>query len=119
MNINETTRIYVAGCAGMLGDAVFRRFSPISTVKATDIIVNEEWIEYADVRDYAAIRESIVTFRPDVILNLAAITDLEQCECEQENAWLTNALGAENLGLIANEVDATYVYVSTAGIFDG
>jgi dTDP-4-dehydrorhamnose reductase len=81
--------------------------------------VNEEWIEYADVRDYAAIRESIVTFRPQVILNLAAITDLEVCEREQENAWLTNGLGAENLGLIANELDATYIYVSTAGIFDG
>jgi dTDP-4-dehydrorhamnose reductase len=50
---------------------------------------------------------------------LAALTDLEFCEREQENAWLTNGLGAENLGLIASQLDVPYVYISTAGIFNG
>jgi dTDP-4-dehydrorhamnose reductase len=103
----------------MLGDSVYRLFSSLAEVQATDIVVNEPWLGYADVRDYAAMRKSILPFKPEVIINLAALTDLEQCEHEPENAWLTNGLGAENLGLIANELDATYVYVSTAGIFDG
>ncbi len=119
MKITRDTRIYLAGCGGMLGDAVRAHFHPIATVTATDIVTNEPWLAYADVRDYAATRQSIVSFRPDVIINLAAITDLEECEREPENAWLTNALGAENLALVANELDATYIYISTAGVFDG
>lgn len=119
MKISADTRIYIAGCGGMLGDSVYRCFSSIAEVRATDIVVNEPWISYADVRDYAAMRESILAFKPHIIINLAALTDLEQCEREQENSWLTNALGAENLGLLANELDATYLYVSTAGIYDG
>src|SRR5690348_9302910 len=113
------TRVYIAGCGGMLGDAVYRRFSRIADVKATDIDLNEPWLEYADVRDFSQISDSVRSFGPDVIINLAALTDLELCEKEPENAWLTNALGAENLGLIAEQLGIPCLYISTAGIFVG
>ena len=103
----------------MLGDAVYRRFSAVAQVMATDIDVNEPWLTFGDVRDYASIAEQIKRFQPDVIINLAALTDLEYCEREADNAWRTNALGAENVGLVANQLDVPYVYISTAGIFDG
>ena len=47
------------------------------------------------------------------------MTDLEVCEQDKENAWLTNGLGAENLTLIATKLNVTLVHISTAGIFDG
>jgi len=119
MRITRESRIYLAGCGGMLGEAFYARLAPIAQVKATDIDVNEPWLSYADVRDYGEISKSIKEFTPDLIINLAALTDMEYCEREPQSAWLTNALGAENVGLVANEIDATYVYISTAGIFDG
>lgn len=119
MIIGKNTRVYVAGCGGMLGASVYALFHRLCTTKATDIDLNEPWLEYGDVRDYKAIRESIIAFKPDVIINLAALTDLEYCERNQENTWLTNALGPENIGLVANELDVPYVYISTAGIFGG
>ena len=120
MKIETGTRVYVAGCGGMLGDAMYARLQRCgATIKATDINCNENWLEYGDVRDLASIRKSIIDFEPNLIINLAALTDLEFCEKEQENSWLTNALGAENLGLVANELDVPYVYISTAGIFGG
>jgi dTDP-4-dehydrorhamnose reductase len=103
----------------MLGAAVHAEFSAVATARATDIDVNEPWLAYADVRDLSAIRADITAFRPDLVVNLAALTDLELCEREPGNAWLTNALGAENLGLVANELGVPYVYISTAGIFGG
>ena len=104
----------------MLGDAMYARLEAAgATIKATDINCIESWLKYGDVRDFVAIRKSIVDFVPDLIINLAALTDLEFCEKEQENSWLTNGLGAENLGLVANELDVPYVYISTAGIFGG
>ena len=115
----STTKVYIAGCGGMLGEAVYNTFSEVSQVKATDIDVNEEWIEYADVRDMDSIRRSIVEYSPDILINLAAITDMEECETNQKDAWLTNSLGAENLAIIANQLDIPLVYISTAGIFGG
>ena len=119
MRIDAATRIFIAGCGGMLGDAVYAHFAPMAAVHATDIDVNEPWLRYGDVRDYAAMAAQIAELRPHVIINLAAMTDLEECERETDRAWATNALGAENLGLLAVKHDATYVYVSTAGIFGG
>lgn len=119
MKIDKSTRVYIAGCGGMLGQAVYALFAEHADVRATDIDVNESWLSYADVRDYAAIAADIRAFKPDVILNLAALTDLEHCEKNEESSWLTNALGAENVGLVAGELDVPYVYISTAGIFGG
>lgn len=119
MKITGHTRVFVAGCGGMLGDAVYSRFDRVAKVKATDIDVNEPWLSYGDVRDLDEMSRLIQDFRPNVIINLAAITDMELCEKDPETAWMTNALGAENLGLLANQIDATYVYICTAGIFDG
>ena len=119
MNITKKTRIYVAGCGGMLGEAVYNHFSPIAELMATDIDTNESWLGYADVRDYLSINRSIEEFQPNIIINLAALTDLEECEEDKENAWLTNGLGAENLVLIASKLNATLIHISTAGIFDG
>jgi dTDP-4-dehydrorhamnose reductase len=119
MMITKNTKVYLAGCGGMLGDAVYKRFAAISDIKATDIDLNAPWLSYADVRDYADISRSIKSFDPDIVINLAAKTDMEYCEKDPQQAWLTNALGAENVGLVAAELDAVYVYISTAGIFDG
>jgi len=119
MKFERNTRVYIAGCGGMLGRAVYEYFSAGTTVKATDIDLNTAWLSYADVRDYGSINGSISEFNPDFIVNLAALTDLEYCELNQEDAWLTNTLGTENLALIASRLDAPLVYISTAGIVDG
>lgn len=119
MKLDKNTRVYIAGCGGMLGQAVRNVFQDVCLTKATDIDPNESWLEYADVRDYTQMRESIVEFSPHLIINLAALTDMEQCELDPENAWLTNALGTENLALIANQLNIPFLYISTAGIFDG
>ena len=119
MKLASSTRIYIAGCGGMLGEAVYRLFSGRCAVRATDIDTNEPWLERADVRDHSTMRAEVERYRPDAILNLAALTDLEICERDPANAWATNAYGAEFLGHMARDLDVPYVVISTAGIFDG
>jgi dTDP-4-dehydrorhamnose reductase len=119
MILNNNTKVYIAGAGGMLGRAVYSHFSERTDVKATDIDLNIEWLEYADVRSYDSMFESITSFKPDLIINLAALTDLEHCEKNTEDSWLTNALGAENIALISKKLDVPMVYISTAGIVDG
>lgn len=103
----------------MPGQAVYERFAPHCQILATDIDLNEPQLEYGDVTDFQQISEKAFKFGPDLIINLAALTDLEYCEKNPEITWKTNALGAENMALISKKLNVTHVYVSTAGIFDG
>ena len=119
MIISKDKRVFITGCGGMLGKAVYERFSSHCQVLATDIDVNEPWLEYGDVIDFQGISEKASKFKPDLIINLAALTDLEYCEKNSEITWKTNALGAENMALISKKLNATHIYISTAGIFDG
>jgi dTDP-4-dehydrorhamnose reductase len=81
MKLDHRTRVYVAGCGGMLGEAVYHLFRSVSEIKATDIDVNTTWLSYADVRDLDGITRSVQEFQPNVILNLAALTDLSPTGC--------------------------------------
>ena len=119
MVVAKGTKVFIAGCGGMLGKGVYEKFSVHCQVMATDIDLNEPWLIYADVRDYDNTAKIILQFKPDLIINLAALTDLEYCEMNPEEAWKTNALGAENMALISKKLNATHVYISSAGIFDG
>ena len=119
MDINSNTKVFISGCGGMLGQAVYQQFSANCQVLATDIDQNEEWLSFGDVRDYHGISKLALDFQPDLIINLAALTDLEACEQDKENTWKTNALGAENMALIALKLNVPHVYICTAGIYDG
>jgi len=115
----EIKKILITGCGGMLGHAVYELFSKEFDVLATDIDLNEPWLSYMDVRDYNSVKETVEDFRPDIIFHLAALTDLEFQEKNPEEAYRTNALGTENIVLLAKEHNITLLYISTAGIVDG
>jgi dTDP-4-dehydrorhamnose reductase len=113
-------KMFVIGAGGMLGAALVPYFeSKGYRVYAADIDLNADWLQLCDVRDYHEMHWDVSTFRPDVIMNLAAMTDLEECESCAGKAIDTNAGGSANCAALAKKFDATYVYISTAGIFDG
>lgn len=113
-------KIYVLGAGGMLGAALVPYFeSKGHSVYSTDKEVNETWLEYTDVQDYHGMHIDMAYFHPDVIFNLAAMTDLEECEKYAGTAISTNAGGSANCAALAMKFGIPYVYISTAGIFDG
>lgn len=113
-------KVYIAGAGGMLGSYVYEMYIQAGCeVLATDIDVNEEWLKYGDIRDYVAISKQIKEFNPDIILNLAAMTDLEECETDYDNCFATNTMGAIFLMELSKELDIPYVFISTAGVFGG
>lgn len=72
-----------------------------------------------DVTDSRAVRDRIVSERPDVILNAAAYTKVDQAEAEESAANAINGSSVELLATAANEIDALLVHVSTDFVFDG
>lgn len=115
----EGKRILILGCGGMLGQAMYHTLKSSNVLLATDIDVNEDWLEYLDITDREALLATSMTFLPDIIINLAACTDLEFCEANPVQSRQVNYEGQVNVCHAARAMDATVMYVSTAGVFDG
>jgi dTDP-4-dehydrorhamnose reductase len=110
-------RVLVTGAAGMLGSAIL----PALEASGAQVIrsdIRPGW-HRLDVRDRDRVGHAVDVFTPDLIIHLAAETNLETCEREPEHAWSTNASGTENVALAAARLKIPLVYVSTAGVFDG
>lgn len=107
--------VLVTGAAGVVGRYVAEAFAADDLV-LTDIVGD---FERLDVRDPEACRHVIAAARPDVVVHLAAATDVDRCEQDPDLAFATNAIGTHNVALACREVDALMVYTSTAGVFGG
>lgn len=112
-------RIYLAGVGGMLGDALQKVMSEKHDLLCTDIDVNAPWLQYSDFRDFNDYEAKFSAFEPDVLMHIGALTDLEYCEANPDNAYRTNTLAVEHAIALANAHGLPLVYISTAGIFDG
>lgn len=112
-------KIYIAGCGGMLGEGFYCNFKNQYDLRCTDIDVNECWLDFLDFRNIDAYRKDVTNYSPDCLIHLGAHTDLEYCELNIDDAYLTNTVSVENAIVIANELNIPLVYISTAGIFDG
>lgn len=115
----DKKRIYIAGCGGMLGEAFYEQFKNDYIIKCTDKDVNEEWLSYLDFREIDTYRKDVEEFAPDYLFHLGAYTDLEYCEENANDTYLTNTIAVENAVYIANTLNIPLLYISTAGIFDG
>jgi dTDP-4-dehydrorhamnose reductase len=112
-------KIYIAGCGGMLGEAFHKHFTEVYQLKCTDKDVNEPWLSFLDFRDFDAYIEDVAVFNPDYLFHLGAYTDLEYCESNPDDTYVTNTLAVESAVLISKKLDIPLLYISTAGIFDG
>ena len=112
-------KIYIAGCGGMLGEAFYKQFKGEYEIKCTDKDVNEEWLSFLDFREREAYIKDVIDFNPDYLFHIGAYTDLEYCEENVDDTYVTNTLSVENAVYIANKLDIPLLYISTAGIFDG
>jgi len=112
-------KIYIAGCGGMLGEGFYKQFKEEYKLKCTDKDVNADWLSFLDFRDFESYRNDVLDFAPDYLFHLGAYTDLEFCEENVDDTYMTNTLSVEHACQIANELDIPLLYISTAGIFDG
>jgi len=108
-------KIFVAGGDGMLGTTMQNIVNTNNFIFTDKEISNN--IEYCDIRDLEYTTKLIKQYQPDIILNLAALVDLEYCEKEKDDCYLTNTISAIHLFNLAKDLNIPYVFISTAGIF--
>ncbi len=112
-------RLYIAGSGGMLGDAFYKFTKNKFISRFTDKVKTSEWIDELDFRNYDNYINDVKDFKPDIIFHIGAYTDLEFCENNKEDTFLTNTISVEYAVKISNMYSIPLVFISTAGIFDG
>ena len=108
-------RILVTGAAGAVGSYVPVVFEDADLV-LTDIRGDFRTL---DVRDPRAVSATVADTKPDLVLHLAAATDVDECERDHDLAFATNAVGTENVARACRDAGCELVYISTAGVFWG
>lgn len=72
-----------------------------------------------DITDGVAVREVIVSHKPDLIIHAAAMTNVDECEKDKQECYNVNVTATRFLIDAAKEVHSKIIYLSTDFIFDG
>ncbi|MBN1813811.1 MAG: dTDP-4-dehydrorhamnose reductase [Anaerolineae bacterium] len=105
-------RILLAGHLGQLGRTLLPLLARDHAVEGIDLPVH-------DITNRAAMLDLAAQIRPDLVLNSAAMTNVDGCARDPELAYRVNGMGSQNLALAAASVDAEFMQISTNEVFDG
>ena len=72
-----------------------------------------------DISDAYAVKNIMVLYQPDVVINAAAFTAVDKAETEQDQAFAVNDIGAKNIANVCKDQHIRLLHVSTDFIFDG
>lgn len=92
-----------------LREALALRDEPVVALAKNDL----------DITDSRSVSACVAEARPDVIVNCAAYTKVDQAEAEESAACAVNGSAVEFLAQAANEAGALLVQISTDFVFDG
>ncbi|MDX1510880.1 MAG: dTDP-4-dehydrorhamnose reductase [Nitriliruptorales bacterium] len=104
-------RVLVTGAAGQLGRDLLNAFArhEVTGLGHADL----------DIGNEAAVADAVAAVRPSVVVNAAAMTDVDGCESDRGRAHRVNALGPWWLARACAREGATLVQVSTDYVFSG
>ena len=106
-------RIVIVGAGGQLGSDLATELQR-SGEEVVSLTRND-----LDITDSRALREKLIHYAPDVILNCAVYHPVDECETYPANSFAVNAIAVRDLGLVANEIHASMVHFSSDYVFDG
>ncbi|HEY6192392.1 MAG TPA: dTDP-4-dehydrorhamnose reductase [Bacteroidota bacterium] len=122
-----TKRVLITGSNGLLGQKVVEilsrsnNYNLLLTSRQEHSVFQDELLTYRrlDASDRPEVRKVLDEFEPEVIINTAAMTNVDQCETDREAAWRANVVSVENLVNSAKLVGSHLIHISTDYVFDG
>ena len=119
-------KILITGANGLLGYKLVQLLSKQSDIQTiatgrriiSDLPANVLFSEL-DITDPIQTEKIISHLKPDVIINTAAMTQVDQCETDRDACWKANVTGVENLITACGKNQTHLVHISTDFIFDG
>ena len=118
------TKILVTGASGLLGANMVLALLPknynVIAVSKNNVVRSKRIKSYQlDLIDKYAVFELMQREKPSGVIHCAALTNLDYCENNSQEALLNNAKMPQIIAEAAKEVGAKFVYISTDSVFDG
>ena len=105
-------RILLLGKNGQLGWELHRCLSTLGELIAVDF-------PEIDLTDLDSIHNIVLQFKPEVIFNATAYTEVDRAETEPDVACVLNGKAPGLLAEAAKALDAAFIHYSTDYVFDG
>ena len=105
-------KIWITGAEGHIGTAL------LDLLESVEYQLLPTDIEEVDITKIDEVTQFVHVNRPDVVINCAGLTDVQECENNVDEAYRVNAIGVRNVALAANEVNAKVIQISTDDVFD-
>lgn len=116
MMINEAMRpTLIIGASGFLGNRLYEKMKD-KYVIGTYTHHCKEKLEFLDTTNVDCVRAILEKYNPKRIIYVSSLTNTDYCEDNQEEAYLVNVLGVENIMKYAK---CKIIYFSTDYVFDG
>ncbi len=115
-------KILISGASGLLGTALSKDFSEAGYKVYSGFLTHKPKfgtpirINITDEREVYNIAKRL---KPNVIINSAALTNVDTCETKKDLAWKINVDGTKNLLKYAEKTGAKFILISTDYVFDG
>jgi dTDP-4-dehydrorhamnose reductase len=110
-NVPQKVKVAVTGANGQLGTDLCQALHNFDVIPFTHADI--------EIADMASVKKAMLKHKPTIIINTAAYVRVDDCEDEKDKAFSVNALGARNVAVVAQELEAKLVYVSTDYVFGG
>ena len=105
-------KIWITGAEGHIGTAL------LDLLEGVEYQLLPTDIEEVDITKIDEVTQFVHVNRPDVVINCAGLTDVQECENNVDEAYRVNAIGVRNVALAANEVNAKVIQISTDDVID-
>jgi len=107
-------RVLITGCNGQVGHCLTEQLK-----KTKDMIILALTRDDLDISDANAVEKIVFKFNPNVIINAAAYTAVDNAEKEVDLAYKINCNGPKYLSEAAKKIDAAMLHISTDYVFSG
>ena len=120
-------KILITGSNGLLGQKLLHKLRQdssvqlIATSKGKNRVSEKNGYTYfdLDITNNDAVAKLIASEKPQVVINTAAMTNVDLCEAEKDNCDALNVSAVQFLADACEKIDAHLIHISTDFIFDG
>lgn len=104
-------KVLITGANGQLGTDLCQALHNFQVIPLTHRDI--------EIGDMDSVKETFGEHRPEIVINTAAYVRVDDCETSQDKAFLVNAWGARNIAVVAQELGAKLIHISTDYVFGG
>lgn len=116
----DKPRLLLIGANGFLGEHAARKFAASFDVfSGSRVAPADSKSVQIDIAHVSSVDAAFQRIKPDAVLLLAALSDIDRCEAEPELAFATNARGPENVANACARSNTRLLFTSSAAVFDG